>query len=81
MIAKLSIAALVLAVAVPVLAQTTATITQSPADACATAGTATDGTAKATDCPEAKPGKLGSNIIPLAGGESGGEESEGGEDD
>ncbi len=78
MILKLSAAALVLALAIPALAQTTATITQGPADACA----ATSGSAKPADCPAAKPAKLGSGIIPLtaSGSESGEDEGEG-EDD
>ncbi len=80
MIAKLSIAAVALALAVPVLAQTTATITQGPADTCADA---TNATAPTANCPATKPAKLGTNIIPLASGEgqSEGEGGEGGDED
>jgi DNA-binding transcriptional regulator YdaS (Cro superfamily) len=82
MILKLSAAALVLALAIPAFAQTTATITQGPADTCGAAVTATDGTVPATDCAAAKPGKLGSGITPLAASDSEQGEAEGeGEDD
>ena len=59
-----------LTLAMPILADTKATISATPpADACATAAQTAGGktTAPATNCPAAKPGKLGSNIIPLAG--------------
>lgn len=83
MIAKLSLAALVLALAVPGVAQTNATITQGPADKCADTGTATGGAAAPADCAAAKPGKLGTNIIPLAATDGGSEgtETEGGDED
>jgi hypothetical protein len=74
-----------LALALPILAETTATISGTPpADACGTAATTTDGStsAPAADCPAAKPGKLGSNIIPLAGSDEDSEgEDEGGDND
>lgn len=64
---------LALALALPVLAETKATISSTPlAEACGTSAQATDAGPSA-NCPAAKPGKLGSNIIPLAGS---GEESE-----
>lgn len=80
-------AALALTLALPILAhtaalaETKATISSaSPADACATAPKAADGTP--TDCPAAKPGKLGTNIVPLAGSDHDSEgESEGADGD
>ena len=86
MITKLSAAALLLMLAVPVLtipvqAETTATISNTPADPCADAAKTADGSATATDCPAATPGKLGSAIKPLAGSDHDAEgEDEDGED-
>lgn len=72
---KLSAAALALVLAGPVMAQTTAAITQSPAESCSASGGA--------DCAAPAPLKLGAGISPLAGSdtESEGAESEGGESD
>jgi hypothetical protein len=60
----LTFAAALALFALPVVAETTATITQGPADACATAAPTT------ADCPApqtaVQPAKLGTGIVPLA---------------
>lgn len=77
MILKLSAALLVLTLAIPALAQTKATISAGPTDPCA----ATNGNAKPTDCPAAKPAKLGAGIIPLAATDTESGDVADGEDD
>ena len=75
---KFAATALALALALPVLARTTATITApTVADPCATT---TKGTTPPADCKVDPKVKLGAGITPIKGGDHDGEGAEDGED-